>query len=38
MTGWVNFKWQNPLTKAVEPKTLQVRTGDYIIGVGAYVK
>jgi cytochrome c len=37
--GWVNFKWQNPLTKAVEPKTMyEVRTGDYIIGVGAYVK
>ncbi len=38
-TGWVNFKWQNPLTKAVETKTAyEVRVGDYIIGVGAYAK
>src|SRR4051794_10034736 len=38
-TGWVNFKWQNPLTKAVEPKTMyEVRTGEYIVGVGAYTK
>jgi len=37
--GWVNFKWQNPLTKAVEPKTMYVvRAGDYIVGVGAYAK
>ena len=38
-TGWVNFKWQNPLTKAVEPKTMyEVRVGEYIVGVGAYAK
>jgi cytochrome c len=38
-TGWVNFKWQNPLTKAVEAKTAyEVRVGDYVIGVGAYAK
>ena len=37
--GWVNFKWQNPLTKAVQAKTAyEVRVGDYIIGVGAYVQ
>jgi cytochrome c len=37
--GWVEFKWQNPLTKAVEPKTMyQVRAGEYIVGVGAYAK
>jgi signal transduction histidine kinase len=36
-TGWVNFKWQNPLTKAVEQKTaFEVRVGEYIVGVGAY--
>jgi signal transduction histidine kinase len=36
-TGWVNFKWQNPLTKAVEAKTQYiVRVGDYLVGVGAY--
>jgi len=35
--GWVDYKWQNPTTKAVEPKTTYaVRVGDYIIGVGAY--
>jgi signal transduction histidine kinase len=38
-TGWVNFKWQNPLTKAVEPKTMYiVRVGEYTVGVGAYAK
>jgi len=38
-TGWVSFKWQNPLTKAVEPKTnYEVRVGDYLVGVGAYAK
>ncbi len=37
-TGWVEFKWLNPVTKAVEPKKVyQIRTGDYIVGVGAYV-
>lgn len=38
-TGWVNFKWQNPLTKAVEPKAqYEVRVGDYLVGVGAFAK
>jgi hypothetical protein len=37
--GWVDYKWQNPLTRAVEPKTqYNVRVGDYIVGVGAYSK
>jgi cytochrome c len=37
--GWVEFKWQNPLTKAVEAKTAyEVRVGDYVVGVGAYAK
>jgi len=37
--GWVDFKWQNPLTKAVELKTMYgVRVGDDIVGVGAYAK
>lgn len=37
--GWVNFKWQNPATKMVEAKTQYiVRVGDYLVGVGAYVK
>ena len=38
-SGWVEFKWQNPVTKAVEPKqTYEVRVGEYIVGVGAYSK
>lgn len=37
--GWVNYKWQNPLTKAVEPKTVYVvHVGDYFVDVGAYAK
>lgn len=35
--GWVEYKWQDPVTKAIEPKTTYiVRMGDYIVGVGAY--
>jgi cytochrome c len=35
--GWVGYKWQNPLTKAVEPKTqYNIRVGEYVVGVGAY--
>jgi cytochrome c len=38
-SGWVNFKWQNPLTKSVETKTqYTIRVGDYIVGVGAYAQ
>jgi hypothetical protein len=38
-TGWVTFKWQNPLTKSVEPKSqYTVHVGDYFVGVGAYAK
>jgi len=37
--GWVDFKWRNPVTNAVEPKTTyEIRVGDYIVGVGAYVR
>jgi len=36
-TGWVEFKWINPLTKAVEPKkNYEIRVGEYLVGVGAY--
>ena len=36
-TGWVNYKWQNPSTNAVEPKASYiVRVGENIVGVGAY--
>jgi cytochrome c len=35
--GWVDYKWQNPITKAVSHKTAYaVRVGDYVVGVGAY--
>jgi signal transduction histidine kinase len=35
--AWVDYKWQNPITKQVRPKTAYaVRVGDYVIGVGAY--
>ena len=37
-TGWVEFKWLNPVTKAIEPKRMyEIRVGDYLVGVGAYV-
>jgi hypothetical protein len=38
-TDWIDYKWQNPVTKAVEPKTSYVvRVGDYVVVVGAYKK
>ena len=38
-TAWINYKWQNPITKAVESKTqYNIRVGDYVVGVGAYAK
>jgi len=37
--GWIDYKWQNPVTKAVEPKTsYEIRVGEYVVGVGAYVQ
>ena len=37
--GWVSYKWRNPLTQVVEPKTQYVvRVGDYIVAVGAYAR
>jgi cytochrome c len=36
-TGWVDYKWPQPMTKKIEPKTTYVvRVGDYRVGVGAY--
>jgi len=38
-TGWVEYKWQNPLSKAVElKKSYEVRVGEDVVGVGAYAK
>lgn len=37
--GWVDFKWQNPLTGQFEPKTdYVIRVGEYLVGVGAYAR
>jgi len=34
-TGWVGYKWPNPSTKKVEPKSSFVmRVGDVLVGVG----
>jgi hypothetical protein len=34
---WLRYKWQNPATKAVEPKVAYcVRIGGYVVVVGAY--
>ncbi len=36
-SGWVDYKWANPLTKVVEPKTSYVeKVGDVILGSGVY--
>jgi cytochrome c len=36
-SAWVDYKWQNPVSKAVETKTqYSIRVGDYVVGVGAY--
>lgn len=35
--GWVDYKWPNPVTKLIEPKSSYVeRMGDYFVGVGVY--
>jgi cytochrome c len=39
--GWVDYKWSNPTTKKVEPKSTYVKTmkgTDYFIGCGIYLK
>jgi len=36
-SGWVDYKWQNPATKAVELKmSYIVRVANHLVGVGAY--
>jgi len=38
-TGNVTFRWLNPLSHAIEAKTIYiVHVGDYTVGVGAYAK
>ena len=36
-SGWVDYEWENPVSKAIEPKTAYVeQAGDLIICAGAY--
>lgn len=38
-SGWVNFRWSNPVTKVIEPKTVYVeRVDDLLLGSGVYKK
>jgi cytochrome c len=38
-TGSVSFRWLNPLSHAIELKTMHVvHIGDYTVGVGAYAQ
>ncbi len=38
-SGWVDFRWSNPVTKAIEPKTVYVeRVGDLLLAGGIYKK
>ena len=36
-SGWVDYKWNHPATRAIEPKTSYIEAGgDLIIGCGVY--
>jgi cytochrome c len=36
-SGWIDYKWPNPITNRIEDKTSYVeRMGDYLVGVGIY--
>jgi cytochrome c len=36
-SGWVDYKWPNPLTNKIEDKTSYVeKMGNYLVGVGVY--
>lgn len=36
-SGWVNYKWPDPLTNAIENKSSYIeKLGKYIVGVGVY--
>ncbi len=36
-SGWIDYQWPNPVTKALEPKSSYVELHDnYLIGCGAY--
>ena len=35
--GWVDYKWPNPVSKAIEPKSTYVeKTDDLVVGCGIY--
>jgi len=35
--GWIDYKWTNPMTKALEPKSTYIeKAGDVIVGCGIY--
>jgi len=36
-SGWVDYKWPNPITNKIEDKSSYVeKTGKYFVGVGVY--
>lgn len=36
-SGWINYKWPNPITNKIEDKSSYVeKMGDYLVGVGVY--
>ncbi|HYC13781.1 MAG TPA: cache domain-containing protein [Stellaceae bacterium] len=36
-SGWVDYRWVNPISKKIEPKSsFVVKVGDYVVGVGFY--
>lgn len=36
-SGWIDYRWPNPLTKAIEPKSTYVeRYEDILVGCGVY--
>lgn len=36
-SGWIDYKWPNPITNKIEEKSAYVeRMGDYFVGVGIY--
>src|SRR6202171_6739213 len=36
-SGWINYKWPNPLNNKIEDKASYVeKIGDYFVGVGVY--
>ena len=36
-SGWIDYKWPNPITNVIEDKTSYIeKMGDYFVGVGVY--